>query len=157
MKKIEANIMKNNVRNGKVAVHAMLYLFIISIPIQLIFNLNLWFFTVFLGAAAIIGLLVLKSNLHEAYISFHKNHLKYKNSFENHIKLFTHTETIYELKVKGIKVFYKDIISISQTFNKINILLKNERQYELDLLEFGYKEIQEIKKEIEKLKNQIAS
>ena len=152
MRRIEANVMKNNVRNGKVAVHALLYFFIISIPIQLLFNLNLWFFTVFSGIASIFGHFVLKSKFHEAYISFHKSYFKYKNSFESQIKAITNPEIMYEIKMKGIKVNYKDIESINQTFNKINLNLKNGKRYELDLLEFGYKEIQEIKVEIEKLK-----
>ncbi|PKL78627.1 MAG: hypothetical protein CVV25_10985 [Ignavibacteriae bacterium HGW-Ignavibacteriae-4] len=155
MKKIEANVMKNNVRNGRASIWFAASISLISIPIQLIFNLNLWFFTIFSGIAAVIGQFVLKSKFHEAYISFYENYFEYKNSFENDIKMFTHIETMYDLKMKGIKIFYKDIVSLKQTYNKINISLKDGKNYELDFLEFGYKKIQEIKAEIVKLETKL--
>ena len=154
MKKIEASVMKSNFINGKVNAYFFLFIFIISIPIQLIFDLNYWFFTVFSGFASLLSYILSKRKYHHSYIIFDETYLEFKNYFENHgkfkgLKYFNDTMTI---ALTGITVDYKDISSINYSNNLIHLKLKNGKNYELDIVYFGYKEIQEIKAEINKLK-----
>ena len=157
MKKIESNVMKSSFLNGKFHAYVFLFIFIVSIPVQLIFDLNFWFFTVFSGFGSILLYTMSKANFHNSYIKFNETSFEYKNYFENQGKLIglkNISDTI-KISYSGIRVRHEDISSIDYRTNIIYLTLKSGKKYELDIVYFGFKEIQEIKKEITKLRTKL--
>ena len=154
MKRIESKIMKRSFINGKAQSYIFLFIFIVSIPVQLLFDLNFWFFTVFSGFASLLSYTMSKGNFHNSYINFNESSFEYKNYFENYgrFKGLKNISDTIKISYSGIKVRHEDISSIDYRTNTIYLTLKSGKKYELDIVYFGFKDIQEIKKEITKLR-----